>query len=120
MQPTKKDSKEEIGDGPIVPPPPRPRALLEYLTEEELLQDYHFEAMFIEVKGRGDHLAYKQLFLLQLLSLSRIHQIHTLVCHVKEEKNHHYPSTKTSPPNNKIETNQQQQRQREKEEEYIL
>jgi hypothetical protein len=46
-----------------------------------------FESMFVEVKGPTDHLAYKQLLWLKLLSLSHYEnkQTKAFVCHVKEK-----------------------------------
>ncbi|RYH20333.1 hypothetical protein EON65_23740 [archaeon] len=42
-----------------------------------------FESMFIEVKGPGDHLAYKQVLWLQVLNLLS-DQSKTFVCQVRE------------------------------------
>jgi hypothetical protein len=63
-----------------------PRELFDLLSEGDLLNNYHFEAMCVEVKGPTDHLAYKQLFWLQLLSLNSIHHMKAFVGHVREEK----------------------------------
>jgi hypothetical protein len=70
------------------PPPPLPKELLQILSEDDLMSDrYYFESSCIEVKGPTDHLAYKQLFWLQVLSLPMIHSTMTaFVGHVREEK----------------------------------
>jgi hypothetical protein len=68
--------------------PSQPKELLQILSEDDLMSDrYYFESSCIEVKGPTDHLAYKQLFWLQVLSLPAIHSTMTaFVGHVREEK----------------------------------
>jgi hypothetical protein len=46
--------------------------------------EFIFESMSVEVKGPTDHLAYKQLFWLKLLSLPFYDRHKAFVCHVKE------------------------------------
>lgn len=46
--------------------------------------EFVFESMSVEVKGPTDHLAYKQLFWLKLLSLPFFDRHKAFVCHVKE------------------------------------
>ncbi len=52
---------------------------------ESLLQGVTFETLFVEVKGPGDHLAYRQLLWLHLLSRETAdHDMRAALCHVKE------------------------------------
>ena len=61
-------------------------AVLTLLRDSNVEWKWKFEAMFVEVKGPTDHLAYKQLLWLKLLSLPHSNnQTKAFVCHVKEK-----------------------------------